>query len=369
VRALWTLGSLPGRQRLFVSVDHVDSALVVQAEAEPVAANTRAAQISAPPTAVAGTALAEEIGVRLTDSTGRALADVPLSWAALDGGSVTHSAARTDTLGEARARWTLGTASGTQRMRVQVGNGRNVPPVTLRAIATAGEPAKASIVSGDAQKSTVNGVLHKAVVLRVADKLGNPVAGTHVSISTETGALADTALTTDSTGTVAIKWTMSRAVGVQRLVAHVDGIERKIEATATAIPAAAANLSLATESMSGTAGKSLGTPVVATVTDSYGNPVADAFVSFSAHSGGVSPSRISTDAKGHAQTRWTLGRTPGEQALVAVVKGHDVRGTITVQASAADAVVKAPLKKTVKTVSAKSSKTSSGTKKKTSRSR
>jgi hypothetical protein len=369
VRAQWTLGALPGRQRLFISVDHVDSALVVQAEAEPVAANTRAAQIGAPPSAVAGTALGEEVGVRLTDSTGRALADVPVSWAALDGGSVTHSAARTDTLGEARAKWTLGSQSGTQRMRVQIGNGRSVPPIVLHAIATSGQPVTASVVSGTAQKAMVNAMLQKPIVLRVNDKLGNPVPGARVSLTTEQGNLADSVATTDSSGTVIIKWTMAREVGMQRVVARVDGIERKIEATATAIPAAAANLALVTESMSGLAGKTLGTPVVATVTDSYGNPVADAYVSFSTKSGAVSPSRISTDAKGHAQTRWTLGRSPGEQALVAVVKGHDVRGTITVQASAPESTAKAPAK-TVKPVSSKSVKPapSKTVKKRTSRS-
>ena len=104
--------------------------------------------------------------------------------------------------------------------------------------------------------------------------------------------------------------------------------------SATAVPASAANLALATEAMSGTAGKSLGSPVIATVTDSYGNPVPDAPVVFTPKSGSTSLVRIVTDSHGHAQTRWTLGRTAGEQALVAVVKGHDVRGTLTVQATA-----------------------------------
>ena len=112
VRAGWTLGAMPGRQRLYVSVDHVDSALVVVAEAEPVAGNTKAAQIGDAPTAVAGGALPDQIGLRLTDSTGRALSDIPLAWVALDGGSVNSAASRTVSLGEARARWTLGTTAG-----------------------------------------------------------------------------------------------------------------------------------------------------------------------------------------------------------------------------------------------------------------
>ena len=334
VRAAWTLGAMPGRQRLYISVDHVDSALVVVAEAEPVAANTRGAQIGEPPSASVGSILSDQIGVRLTDSTGRALSDIPLAWVALDGGSVNGAASRTDSLGEARARWTLGTTAGRQRIRIQVGNGRSVPPVTLTARATAGSAATATISNGDAQKATVNALLRKAVVLHVADKLGNPVAGVRVALSTETGSLADTAAVTDSSGNITARWTLARTAGPQRLTMHVDGIERRVEVTATAAPASAANLALASEAMSGRTAKALGAPVVATVTDSYGNPVADAPVVFSARSGSTSPERIVTDSHGRAQTRWTLGHTAGEQALVAVVKGHDVRGTLTVQAVA-----------------------------------
>ena len=344
VRAGWTLGAMPGRQRLYVSVDHVDSALVVVAEAEPVAANTKAAQIGDAPTAVAGTALPQQIGLRLTDSTGRALSDIPLAWVALDGGSISAAASRTDSLGEARARWTLGTNAGKQRIRVQIGSGRTVPPVVLAAIATAGPATAATIASGEDQKATVNALLKKPVTIHVADKLGNPVPGVRVALTTETGTLADTAVVTDSSGNVQARWTLARTAGAQRLTMRVEGIERRIEVAATAVPASAANLALASEVMSGSTGKSLGAPVVATVTDSYGNPVADAPVVFSAKSGSTSPVRIVTDSHGRAQTRWTLGRVAGEQALVAVVKGHDVRGTLTVQAVAPE--VKKTVKKT-----------------------
>jgi len=114
--------------------------------------------------------------------------------------------------------------------------------------------------------------------------------------------------------------------------------------------------------MSGAAGRKLAAPVVATVTDSYGNPVADAIVSFTAKSGSVAPARIATDAKGRAKTQWTLGRSGGEQAVVAVVKGHDVRGTLTVQVSgtsAATPVKSLTASKTATKTPAKSTKTSS----------
>src|SRR6185503_13227915 len=45
-RTLWTLSDLPGRQTLLASVENVDSALAIVAEADPVAANTRIVVLS-----------------------------------------------------------------------------------------------------------------------------------------------------------------------------------------------------------------------------------------------------------------------------------------------------------------------------------
>lgn len=342
-RTAWTLGAMPGRQRLYASVDRVDSALVVVAEAEPIAANTRAAQIGAAPSAVAATTLPDEVGLRLTDSTGRALGDVPVSWVALDGGSIGDADVRTDSLGEARARWTLGNTSGSQRVRVRIGSGRVLAPVTLKAIATAGPLAQASIASGDNQKAAVNAELKKPIVIRAVDKLGNPVPDARLTLQPQQGTVGDSVAVTDSTGTATVRWTLARSVGAHRLTARVEGLERALHATATALPAAAANLALTSDAVRGSPGKKLAAPVIATVTDSYGNPVADAIVSFTAKSGSVTPARIATDAKGRAKTQWTLGRSGGEQAVVAVVKGHDVRGTLTVQVSGTTAAT--PVKK------------------------
>ena len=128
VRATWTLGGLPGRQSLAVSAEGVASHTVVTAEAEPVGANTRLAQVSETPRG-AGRRSADRSRwlVRVTDSSGVALADVPVAWSADDGGSIVASESRTDSLGETRARWTLGPKSGAQRAYVQVGSPRAVP--------------------------------------------------------------------------------------------------------------------------------------------------------------------------------------------------------------------------------------------------
>ena len=135
-RTTWTLGPLPGRQRLIATAEHLDSAAVVIAEAEPVAANTRVAALVDSLRGTAGQLLADTVGIRATDTLGRALADVPVTWSADDRGHVTGLSQRTDSLGEAHAIWTLGPASGVQRVRVRLGSGRIVPAFVMRARAT-----------------------------------------------------------------------------------------------------------------------------------------------------------------------------------------------------------------------------------------
>src|SRR5918992_669326 len=66
-RATWTLGDLPGRQTLPAAVEHVDSALAITAEAEPVAANTRLTVMSEQLAGPAATKLAAPVVIRVTD--------------------------------------------------------------------------------------------------------------------------------------------------------------------------------------------------------------------------------------------------------------------------------------------------------------
>jgi len=82
-------------------VDHLDTMAHVAAEADPAARNTRVSALAASLGAEAGSPLGDSVGVRVTDSTGRALAGVPVTWTALNG-SVRPIDPRTDSLGVAR---------------------------------------------------------------------------------------------------------------------------------------------------------------------------------------------------------------------------------------------------------------------------
>ena len=330
-RSRWTLGDVPGRQRLMVGADHLDSVVAVVGEADPVAANVRAVTLNGAQSAHVSEALAEPVGVRLTDSVGRALIDIPVSWTTLDGGTVVAANVRTDTLGEAHAQWTLGARNGTQRVRAQLGSGRLLAPVTITAVARSGAPASAMIAAGDAQQASVATTLRNRIVLRVVDKTGNGVEGIAITLSPTEGGVADSAITTDSTGTASVKWTLGRVSGTQRLLARVDGLEKALTVTAKARPRGASNLTFDAAPDSGTVGKALHAPVAVTVTDAYGNPISDAPVRFSARAGSVSAVKVMTDEHGRATTRWTLGTRSGEQTLSASVAESDARATLAVQ--------------------------------------
>jgi hypothetical protein len=338
-RASWTLGGFPGRQTLSVVAEGVATPTVVTAEAEPVAANTRITVASEGLQGPAGETLSEPAAVRVTDTSGVALVDVPVAWSAGDDGSVLASESRTDSLGEARARWTLGPQSGTQRVYVQVGSARTVPRFAVSATAVAGAPAKASVVGNAKHEGTVGSAL-RPVEIRVLDRAGNEVPGVPVTLQPASGTVADSVVTTDSTGRAIVVWTLGRTAGVQHLTVKVEGVDRPIEIVARARAAAPANLAFVAPKpgMEKRAVQSLDVDL----TDAYGNPVADQPVVFSTKFGTVSPTRVMTDSRGRAHTRWTPASKVGKRTLVAAVKGSDARTTFVLEAPEVATVAKAP---------------------------
>ena len=324
-RASWTLGGFPGRQSLSVTAEGVASPTVVTAEAEPVAANTRVTLVSEHLQGPAGAPLPDPVTVRVTDTSGVAMVDVSVAWSAGDDGSIVAAESRTDSLGEARARWTLGDRSGAQRAYVQVGSARTVPRFAVSAFAGAGAAANASIVGLAKYEGSVGKLLRPPVEIRVVDKTGNEVPGVSVTLLPASGTVADSILTTDSTGRVRVHWTLGRTAGVQHLTATVEGVDRPIGITARARPAGPANLAFVSPKP-GTAMRAVQSLDV-DLSDAYGNPVADQPVVFSTKFGTVSPARVMTDARGRAHTRWTPASKVGKRTLVAAVKGSDARAT------------------------------------------
>ena len=140
---------------------------------------------------------------------------------------------------------------------------------------------------------------------------------------------------TDSTGHVAVRWTLGRAAGVQRLTARASGIATPLEVTATALPARPAVVAFAELPADAVAGSRLKDTVWVTVTDAFGNPIPKAQVVFTASAGTLTAANVSTDARGRAATRWTLGKAAGSQTVSAVVRGTSVKAARAVRVKAA----------------------------------
>ena len=334
-RTTWTLGDLPGEQTLLASVEGVDSTVAVIAEADPVAANTRVSALQPDLAGAAAAVLPGLLGVRVTDSTGRLLPDVPVAWLALDGGSVEPLAARTDSLGEARARWTLGPRSGVQRMRVHVGSGRTVPPLVIAATAGAGAPRALALVSGDRQRGAAGASLSKVVALKVLDSLQNPVPDVPVALTLATGTSTDSVLRTDSSGVARFRWTLGKSAGPQSATARVKGVAAPVKLSAVATASDPVQVNFIDAPERSRAGKALAKPVTVEIADVFGNPVPDAKVRFSVSGGRLSTSAAVTDAKGRVRVRWTLPSKTGDQSLTARVLGTSTKGSVTVEATGA----------------------------------
>ena len=322
-QAVWTLTEVPGRQRITVAVEGVTAAPVLTAEADPVPGNTRVNLVEAELVGTVGDTIGNPVVARLTDSLGRALADVPITWTAADGGSLTALAPRTDSLGEARALWRLGRKAGRQRARIQPGNPRSLPPVTILASARPGSAMAVTVADGSGQLGTVGKPLKAAIVIRALDRYGNAVPEVPLVRASGSGAALDGAVT-DSSGKARLRWTLGGEAGAQRLVIRLRDDTASAIVTARAAAGEPTSLTLVGP---GRWGGLTQLPVTLSLTDGYGNPVSGRVVTLRTGSGSVKPARVTTDGEGRAQVRWAAAakvRSP----LVASVTGTKVSATL-----------------------------------------
>jgi hypothetical protein len=327
----WFLGPHAGRQHLVVTAAGIDSAVVVTAEADPVPVNTRVQLVGDPPRGQIGTTLAAPIGIQVSDSSGVAVGDVPVAWTTADGGTLEVLGSRTDSLGQAWARWTLGRRAGTQRARVQVGNPRTMAPFTVTATALPATAAAVAIESGGDQDGAVGTTLRRPIVADLTDRDGNAAAGATLRAVALSGSVPETLLVADRRGRVSLRWTLGRRAGPQWLELRASE-GAPVRVSARAHPLAPANIVAGGSPRSARAGRALPKPIVFTVSDAYGNPISDVQVVFAATSGSVGPVRVMTDAKGQAGTHWTLGFESGEQTLTATVASTAVKSAVVVRA-------------------------------------
>jgi hypothetical protein len=193
-----------------------------------------------------------------------------------------------------------------------------------------GQPADIQIVEFDPQSGPVNTDLGPLVV-KVTDTQGRPVPGATVEFAVTGGgaggSITPDHVTTGGDGQASATVHLGTQVGTMTGEAHVQVPEGaapvSVGFSATAV-SEGANTIVAFDGLDQSApvGSELPNPLVARVTDSFGNPIAGIPVEWEAQDGGsVSETSTVTDADGKASVIRTLGPTAGDQHTLARADG------------------------------------------------
>jgi Tol biopolymer transport system component len=158
-----------------------------------------------------------------------------------------------------------------------------------------------------------------APVVRVTERDGRPVQGVEVVFTGSLGGARIATVITDAAGQASSgAWRLGTSSGPQTLTARAAG--RSVEFTAHAQPGPTTTLTVVGgDGQQAAVGKPLFESLQVRATDEYGNVVTAASVTFAVVAGGGSlePRASLTGPDGVAESRWTLGETPGMQHVQA----------------------------------------------------
>jgi hypothetical protein len=279
-------------------------------------------------TATAGQALAAPLTVHVTDSRSRPVPAATVQFQVISGGgSVTPGSAATDAQGNAQATWTLGTSTAAAQQveaRVLDASGAAVAADTFTATATAGAPASITPVGASALTGPAGAALADSVAVLVRDPFGNPVPGTAVvwSVQTGGGSVSPANTTTSPLGVAKAAWTLGLALGEQTLRAAA-GLTLATTFTATAqFPGGALLVKVSGDNQTGSALSTLPQPLVVELRTLAGQPIQGATITWLTHQdGALTPSTSVTGADGRASAQWMLGTQSVDQQAVASAGG------------------------------------------------
>ncbi|MBC7186784.1 MAG: Ig-like domain-containing protein [Calditrichaeota bacterium] len=278
-------------------------------------------------TGIAGRVLPQPLVVRVTDAAGvgvfgRAVRfDVILG----DGALVTPAVDTTDAYGLAETYLTLSRTSGLNLVRATCQG--LTTTVTFTAYARSDVATKLEVYSGDNQEYVVGRTLPLPLVARALDKNNNPVSGVPVTFTVVQGngtLPSDNTRLTDNEGKASISFTLGVTAGTYMVRAAALGLT-PVVFTATGLPDLPANLVYVSgDGQTGSVGRELVFPLQVRVTDQYGNPVPNSWVTYVVIQGGgsiVEPQPVYTNSSGIASARWRLGPTVGENKCLAYKQG------------------------------------------------
>jgi hypothetical protein len=214
------LGACP-----FMAATTATTAAATPAALTVVQGNSQSAQ--------AGRPLATTLVLRVVDANGKGVAKQPATLVvSAGGGSVNPATAVSDSSGEMRLIWTLGSASSAQSLLATV-NGT----IGVTVSATALFPTDLVVAQGASQTAKIATLLKNDVVIRVIGANNMPMVGVPVTFNVTAGggAITPQSGTTNALGEIATKWTLGGATGANTLMAS-SGSLLPVTISATATP-------------------------------------------------------------------------------------------------------------------------------------
>jgi YVTN family beta-propeller protein len=237
-------------------------------------------------------------------------------------GSLAPSIVTTDALGIARVTsWTLAALAGLNTLDATV-PGLAGSPMTFSANGITTTATNMVLNAGNGQSGVVGTVLATAYSVAVKNVLGLPVQGVqvHWAAGPAGGSMNPATSLTDVNGIASSSRTLGPGAVTQTATASVGGLTGSpVTFTATALPAAAAQLvKQSVDPQTGTVATAVTAPVVKVV-DQFGNGVAGLIVNFAPAGGGtIGATQGTSDALGLVSAgSWTLGSLVGTNTVAA----------------------------------------------------
>jgi adhesin/invasin len=312
----WTLGTAAGSNTLTATAELLNATFTATGTAGIQSNMVKHAGDGQ--SATAGTAVAVDPAVRITDAHGNPVAGVSVTFAvALGGGSVGGANQNTNSDGIATVgSWTLGTTAGSNTLTATAASLN----VTFTATGTAGPAANMAKHAGDNQSATVGTAVATNPAVRITDAHGNPVSGVSVTfaIASGDGSVTGETPTTDGDGIAAVgSWTLGTTAGSNTVGATAGSLVATFTATGTA-DAPDDIVIVAGDGQNAEAGTDVAIAPEVRVIDQFGNGVEGITVTFTVTlgDGSVTGAVQVTGSDGIATVgSWTLG--PGDNELTA----------------------------------------------------
>jgi hypothetical protein len=229
--------------------------------------------------------------------------------------------------------FTANTVAGGYNVTARASGGSN-PSTIFSLTNTAGAPATLTATAGSNQSATVNTAFGTALLATLTDQFGNPVPGITVTFTAPgRGASANfvggNVGTTDSNGQASKGITANTVAGTYSITAQASGGSNPsttfVNLTNTAgAPAVVADVSGAGQAA--TVNSAFANPLVARVTDQFGNVLAGVTVTFAGPGYGAGAvfmggATATTDANGLASKAFSANEVAGTYLLTAQAAG------------------------------------------------